>query len=131
MFYSGGYLFNLLTEHFDSLPINFDSSGFSIAISFPSDEIVFLSNSGLYTFLLQGMEGFRLSEGNGIAYKSTTVPVKQQGIWYFLGVVDQATVVCAMQEEDKEVRQVGEIEEPQDFLRQLLMGDFSLSRSNS
>ena len=100
-------------------------------MSFPNDEIVFLSYSGLYTFLLQGKEGLKLAEGTDTNYNSETVPVRQQGIWYFIGVSDNVKVICAMEETDKEIRHVGVIEKPVDFLQQLLARGFNLNRSSS
>ena len=131
LFYQGGYIFHIPTERFDHLSIHFDSAGLSIAMSFPNDEIVFLSYSGLYTFLLQGKEGLKLAEGTDTNYNSETVPVRQQGIWYFIGVSDNVKVICAMEETDKEIRHVGVIEKPVDFLQQLLARGFNLNRSSS
>jgi hypothetical protein len=134
LFYQGGYIFHLPTERFDQFEINFDRGGNSIAIFTINDEIVFLTNSGMYTYLFQLNECCKLTENSGLEYNCGTMPLRHQGSWYILGfnAKSQTKMILAMDEQNKDIRHMRNIEEPMDLLRQMLLDqELQLTRSKS
>jgi hypothetical protein len=124
--YSKGYIFHLDTERLDLLNIQIDQANSCLAIPFPNDEIVFLANSGIFTFLIQANKCYKTTESSSIAYGCNTIPVFYQGYWYFLGKNenDDTKIIFAMEERSKDFGQLGVIEEPEDLVQKLLKGDF-------
>jgi len=114
------FVFHLPSEKFEHSPISYEYEGNSLALALPDDEILVLAQHGLYSYHYQAKECFKLGVVDRITFMSATVPVKYQGVWVFLGRNEEEQMVLAMDERNKEVKLVGEVEIPKDpFLQRL------------
>ena len=101
------FLFRLATERFEVTQINFTEPNISIALAFPNDEVIFLSQGGTYAYQTHQSEVDKIGMGSIEEFDSEMVPVKRQGIWYFFGKTNEVNSILSMSERDRELRHVG------------------------
>jgi hypothetical protein len=124
--WSGCFSFHISSEHFERLPINFKNPGFSVSLALPSSEIIVLSYTGMYSFQTHATTYSQLPAISNIEYMSLTVPVRHQGVWYFLGNSNAVYMLFSLNEASKQLKQEGTFEEPLNLLERMLSGQLDL-----
>lgn len=110
--YRSSFIFHLDTERLDLLELDIGYASSCIAIPFPNNEIVFLTNKGIFGFLIQDNYTYPIVEGSQITYKGNTVPVCYQGYWYFLGKNEDMPLLFTLEVSNKDLKSVGVYEKP-------------------
>lgn len=104
------YSFLLTSEVFLPLDIRTDITGESLAMAFPNDEVVFLSKGGVFFYQVTNLELYQVKEPMLSDYDMHLMPMRYQGSWYFLGLLQEEGYIAVISEGDKELAQMGTFE---------------------
>lgn len=124
--WSSCFSFHLSSEVFERLPIHSKTSGPSVSLALPNSEVLILSNSGLYTYSTNGTNLSQLPAISNIDFMATTVPVRHQGVWYFLGSSNSIYMLFSLNETSKQLKQERTFEKPLSLLERMLSGELDL-----
>ena len=115
-------VFNLQTELFEKSAISYSTNDSSVSLALPYSEIVVLANHGVYSHTCEATESYPLSEGSSLLYLSGTVPVRYQGVWYFMARDESNQMIYTLDERSKDIQQVLVLERGPNILEKLMRG---------